>query len=128
LLPSIVEGFGLPIVESIWHGRKTFASDTPIHREVGGEHCEYFALHDPQDLAQRIENWERAIRSVDSRTSAHTLASNLNAERFVPTTWAESTSELIDAVLDAYQSSPFRQPGPLTTPALPSLRSMPSAT
>ena len=128
LLPSIVEGFGLPIVESLWHGRKTFASDTPIHREVGGEHCEYFALHDPQDLAQRIENWERAIRSVDSRTSAHTLAWNLNAERFVPTTWAESTSELIDAVLDAYQSSPFRQPGPLTTPALPSLRSMPSAT
>ncbi len=39
IFPSIVEGFGLPIVEALWHGQKTFASDTPIHREVGRNDC-----------------------------------------------------------------------------------------
>jgi alpha-1,2-rhamnosyltransferase len=100
LLPSIVEGFGLPIVESLWHGRKTFASDTPIHREVGSKHCEYFALHDPQDLAHRIETWEHSHRTADQGSNP-TADSTL---RFVPTTWRQSTSQLVDAVLEVYES------------------------
>lgn len=39
IFPSVVEGFGLPIVEALWHGREVFASDTAIHREVGGDKC-----------------------------------------------------------------------------------------
>lgn len=93
LLPSIVEGFGLPIVESIWHGRKTFASDTPIHREVGGKHCEYFALHDAQDLAGRIEAWESARKKEC-----------LSLQRYVPTTWHQSSAQLFEEVLEAYYS------------------------
>jgi len=93
LLPSIVEGFGLPIVESIWHGRKTFASDTPIHREVGGQHCEYFALHDALDLARRIEAWEAAGKTR-----------GLSLQRYVPTTWQQSSVQLFDEVLEAYLS------------------------
>lgn len=93
LLPSIVEGFGLPIVESLWHGRKTFASDTPIHREVGGSHCEYFALHDPEDLAERVLSWESA---KGTKLSAK--------QKYVPTSWQQSAEQLLDAVLEAYRS------------------------
>lgn len=99
LLPSIVEGFGLPIVESLWHGRKTFASDTPIHREVGGKHCEYFQLHNPEDLANGIRNWE-AIRqdAIQNRDGFG------QSDRFRPKTWQQSASQLTDIVLDAWQA------------------------
>jgi glycosyltransferase involved in cell wall biosynthesis len=123
LLPSIVEGFGLPIVESLWHGRKTFASDTPIHREVGREHCEYFALHDPQDLADRIETWEQVRRSVDLETPDSARGVNSAQRRFIPTTWRESTSELIEAVFDAYQSIHSRQAYPRSSQSLGSIPS-----
>lgn len=107
LLPSIVEGFGLPIVESLWHGRKTFASDTPIHREVGGKHCEYFQLHDAQSLVIAIQAWESA-----QNTATPHLATNSTPQRFMPTTWRQSASQLLDVVLDAYNArsaSPARR-------------------
>lgn len=94
LLPSIVEGFGLPIVESLWHGKKTFVSDTPIHREVGGDQCEFFALGSPQSLAQAIETWE-SIRG-------HSDVASAQAHRSAPTTWEGSASQLLDLCLDGY--------------------------
>ncbi len=61
VFPSIVEGFGLPIVESLFFGKKTFASDTPIHREVGAEDCSYFSLEHPGSLVASILEWEREL-------------------------------------------------------------------
>lgn len=61
VFPSIVEGFGLPIVESLWFGKRTFVSDTPIHREVGLDDCCYFSLDDAGSLAREIVGWERQL-------------------------------------------------------------------
>lgn len=94
LLPSIVEGFGLPIVESLWHGKKTFASDTPIHREVGGNACVYFPLFDPNALAHVIEAWDSKRTSVGHATFTREIAP--------PTTWEQSASQLLHVVLEAY--------------------------
>jgi alpha-1,3-rhamnosyl/mannosyltransferase len=91
---SLYEGFGLPIVESLWHGKKTFASDTPIHREVGGNACVYFPLFDPNALAQAIEAWD------SKRTSGGHAA--ITRERASPTTWEQSASHLLRVVLEAY--------------------------
>jgi alpha-1,2-rhamnosyltransferase len=54
LFPSIIEGYGLPIVESLYNSLPVLASDTPIHREVGGDSIGYFNLAAPNDLAQEI--------------------------------------------------------------------------
>ncbi len=94
LLPSFVEGFGLPIVESLWHGKKTFASDTPIHREVGGRHCEYFDLHSPDSLARSIMNWES--------NRQHMSATDRALERFVPLSWEQSAGQLMELCIDSY--------------------------
>ena len=59
LAPSIVEGFGLPIVEGLANHLPVLASDTPIHREVGGTRIGYFDLADPADLAAQIRQIER---------------------------------------------------------------------
>jgi O-antigen biosynthesis alpha-1,2-rhamnosyltransferase len=91
LFPSIVEGFGLPIVESLWHGQKTFASDTPIHREVGREDCTYFDLDNPQTLVARILDWESQLADGKPQLPVRQ-----------PTTWCESNTQLFQHCLDAF--------------------------
>lgn len=59
IFPSLAEGFGLPIVESLSHGIRVFASDIPVHREVGGAWCSYFAPSDVAGFAGQIVRWER---------------------------------------------------------------------
>jgi glycosyltransferase involved in cell wall biosynthesis len=44
LAPSIVEGFGLPIVEAMLHGCRVVCSDIPVFREVGEDYCHYASL------------------------------------------------------------------------------------
>lgn len=59
VFPSFIEGFGLPIIESLGHGLPVLASDTPIHREVGLDHIGYFDLADPGSLEQQIQVIEK---------------------------------------------------------------------
>lgn len=59
VFPSIVEGFGLPIIESLSNGLPVLASDTRVHREVGGEHVGYFDLSTPDSLCRQVEQIER---------------------------------------------------------------------
>lgn len=51
---SFVEGFGLPLIESIMRGTPVLASDIPVFREVGGEFCDYFNPDDADDLAEKV--------------------------------------------------------------------------
>lgn len=102
LLPSMVEGFGLPIVESLWHGKKTFASDTPIHREVGGDKCEYFALHSPEALAAAIDAWEDVRSRPDANPDPRQRLDVGYPGPMQPFTWEQSASQLIEVVLRNY--------------------------
>ena len=92
IFPSIVEGFGLPIVESLWFGKRTFASNTPIHREVGKNDCVYFDLESPSSLATEIEKWE-----LIADTPAHQLPTRR------PTTWTESSKQLMMHCLNTFR-------------------------
>ncbi len=51
LAPSIVEGFGLPIVEAMMHHCRIVCSDIPAFREVGGCSCRYVSLKAPAEDA-----------------------------------------------------------------------------
>ena len=93
IFPSIVEGFGLPIVESLWFGKKTFASDTPIHREVGRTDCVYFDLNDPSTLVDAIDKWELVADHSSGQLPIRK-----------PTTWEECSRLLISHCVNAQQS------------------------
>lgn len=54
LLPSFIEGWGLPAAESLWLGTPAIVSDIPVLHEVGKELALYFDPTNPSDLSQRM--------------------------------------------------------------------------
>lgn len=54
LMPSFVEGFGLPVVEALQLGTPVIASDLPVFREIVGDVPTYIASHDGA-------KWERTV-------------------------------------------------------------------
>lgn len=69
LFASVVEGFGLPLIEGMVKGLPVLASDTPIHREVGGERVRYFDIASVESLANMIEDMQSA--EGDSRSEGY---------------------------------------------------------
>ena len=53
-MPTITEGFGLPLVESLLRGVPAFVSDIPVMREVGGDLPIYFDNTDERDFADKV--------------------------------------------------------------------------
>ncbi|ADR34776.1 glycosyl transferase group 1 [Sulfuricurvum kujiense DSM 16994] len=78
IFASHIEGFGLPIIESMFYKLPVLASDTPIHREIGRDKIEYFDLSDSEALVKVIQ--AKKLRSV---------------EEFTWQDWHKSTKDLI---------------------------------
>ncbi len=95
IMPSIVEGFGLPIVEALWHGCQVFASETPTHREVGGDDCSYFDLNSPASLCRILLDWESLHSGTIPRRAASTRCLD----------WLQSSAMLLDRCWESYAAS-----------------------
>lgn len=55
VLPSLYEGFGLPVIEAMHYACPVIVSTTPALKEVGGDACLTFDPHDTIALTQRLE-------------------------------------------------------------------------
>lgn len=99
VFPSVVEGFGLPIVESLRHGKRTLVSDTAIHREVGGKLCEYFTLSSPDPLA----------RMIVSPPAIDLLHLNSDANSISIPTWQQAACQVLAHCVDLFET-PQNQP------------------
>ena len=93
IFASHAEGFGLPVVEALQHGLPVFASDIPIHREVGRDYCSYFDNQDPDSLAHLVCDVEASGRFPTVR----------KPDDFALPDWAGSTREFVDRCLQACQ-------------------------
>lgn len=90
VFPSFMEGWGLPVGESLWFGKPCVASNTSSLPEVGGDLCDYV---DPADTAAlhaavRRMTFDAAYR--ESRAAAITAAPLR--------TWSETCDSLIAAI------------------------------
>lgn len=54
VLPSLYEGFGMPILEALASNCQVLASDIPILRETGGDVITYAQPNDPSDFSEKI--------------------------------------------------------------------------
>jgi alpha-1,3-rhamnosyl/mannosyltransferase len=93
VLPSLYEGFGLPLAEAMAAGTPAVASDIPALREVGGEAVRYADPHDPASFTAAIR------AALDDREGARlrAAAARGRARRF---RW-EATAR---ATLDVYRA------------------------
>ena len=55
ILPSVTEGFGLPMVEAMHFGIPVIASDIPVFREIGGDYPIYFDSASSDDLVRKLK-------------------------------------------------------------------------
>ncbi|NKE47054.1 glycosyltransferase family 4 protein [Roseomonas frigidaquae] len=67
LMPSFIEGFGLPVAEALARGTPVLCSDIAAHREIGGQAPEFL---DPLDLLA----WQRAVEDYASPTAPRRAA------------------------------------------------------
>jgi glycosyltransferase involved in cell wall biosynthesis len=97
IFPSYVEGFGLPVGESLAYGKPCIASNRSSMPEVGGTFARYV---NPDDVnegyaeverllshPQELERWTREIRA-----------------EFRPKTWTEFVGHFFDTVSDVAQT------------------------
>ena len=54
IMPSLSEGFGIPLIEAMHFDRPVVASRIPTHVEVAGGYAEFFELNDPESLYHAV--------------------------------------------------------------------------
>jgi len=87
LFPSVIEGFGLPIIEALSNNLPVLASDIPIHREVGKNNIGYFDILNVNSLVEKI---------VDIETNS--IPNNLIVKKFKWLSWKDSAEMLLKKV------------------------------
>jgi glycosyltransferase involved in cell wall biosynthesis len=91
VFPSLYEGWGLPIAESLAHGKMCLTSCRSSMPEVGGDLVKYFSPHDPIGLCGFIEFYldnPKQLAEDEGRIS----------REFIITTWKYSAGKLLEYV------------------------------
>jgi glycosyltransferase involved in cell wall biosynthesis len=106
--PSLYEGWGLPVAESMAHGKFCVASNGGAIPEVGGELVDYFDAAIEDDALAKIE------RPLLDPNYLAEKESQIQA-RYRPATWSDCAHELVAKV--GYLSNPCSRPLRANRPA-----------
>jgi glycosyltransferase involved in cell wall biosynthesis len=87
---SLIEGFGLPLIEAARHGLHIIARDIPVFREVAGNSVFYFRGESAESLSKEIHKWLKLYISGEAPSSL-----NMPWQ-----TWRESAAQLLHVILN----------------------------
>lgn len=93
IYPSLYEGFGLPVLESMALGTPVLTSDTSSLREVGGQAALYINPKDYQDLKAKILH----LMKDDRQLALMSKKGLIQSTKF---TWKKSAQTIIKAIKD----------------------------
>ncbi len=83
LVPSLDEGFGLPVIEALAHGTPVVASDHPALREAGGTYANY---------AGSADRWHSLVTNLLDPAEQNAVRNRLS--RYEPPSWDHSAEVL----------------------------------
>ena len=92
VFPSLYEGWGLPVAESLDHGKFCIASNTSSLPEVGGRFVDYL---DPWDLL----GWSERITYYISNPAELSKKEENIQKRHKPCSWSETIRSLVDEAM-----------------------------
>lgn len=86
--PTLIEGFGLPVLEAMHRQLPLACSDIPVLREVAGDAAEFFDPHSPESIAAAL----RRLLADDVRRAELIAAGD---ERWPEFTWQRCARETL---------------------------------
>jgi glycosyltransferase involved in cell wall biosynthesis len=95
LFPSLYEGFGLPVLESMLLGTPVISSTTASIPEVAGDAAILVDPYDTQQLAQAI----RTLDQDEGMRDTLIAAGHLQARKFSPDNHAQRLRQVYDQLL-----------------------------
>jgi glycosyltransferase involved in cell wall biosynthesis len=110
MFPSFVEGWGLPVGESLAHGKACLCSATGGIPSVAGEFVDYI---DPYNVG---DGFDHLLRYLDDAELLRNREREIT-ERFEPRPWKKTTEHLLkSAQALARQARPFEAVAAITLP------------
>ena len=94
VFPSLIEGFGLPLIEAMALGCPVLGSDIPVFQEIGGDAYEKV---DPYSVDSIAEGMRRLLISKEYRDTLRLKG----YERVKLFSWRESAGKLLSVLLDS---------------------------
>ena len=88
-MPSLYEGFGIPILEAMAYGCPVISSQKSSLPEIGGEACLYF---DPLGKTDLIEKWYQLAQSTD----LYNKLVKVGKERVQTFSWEKCAKETLE--------------------------------
>lgn len=84
IMPSLAEGFGLPVAEAMACGIPVLCSDIPVLHEISGGYASYFDPYQPPSIAETIKNHLSGKTFSETRLrDARAYAAKYSMENFV---------------------------------------------
>ena len=81
VFPSLAEGFGLPVIEAMHHGKPVFLSSLTSLPEIGGDAAYYFGNFDPDHMAEVLERGLLHFAANDGAVTVRRHASQFTWEK-----------------------------------------------
>jgi glycosyltransferase involved in cell wall biosynthesis len=94
IYPSLYEGWGLPIAESLFYGKFCLSSNASSMPEIGGSLVEYFSPNDPVSMMELVKKYSNNLKLLNDKESEI-------RKKYEPTSWDDTFAEVEKRILSA---------------------------